>query len=323
MVTTEFPTPEYPGNGIFIARQADSLRAGGITVDVLHFVSGASPKSHYRAWRRMRRMMADREYDLIHAQFGHAALISRLQRTLPVVVTYRGGGLQGIVGPRGQKTIKGFFLVGLCQLLSLTVDEVIVVSERLGRIVFRRDHHVIPSGLDLELFQPLPRDEARERIGWGQGHPIVLFAAQNIEFPNKRYALARAAVDLVAREIENVELRVATRVSPKQMPWVVNAADVLLLTSIQEGSPNVVKEALACNLPVVTVDVGDVRERLKEVDKGAVCDDTAQALAAALLPLLRNPTRADSRRLVNGLSEESIARRVIRVYQRMVPQPGK
>ncbi len=322
MITTEFPTPEHPGHGIFVARQADALRAAGITVDVLHFISRANPRNHFRAWRRMRRLLAAERYDLIHAQFGHAALISRMQRRLPVVVTYRGDGLQGVIGANGRHTLKGRVLVGLCQLLGLAASQVIVVSERLGRILLRKDYTVIPSGLDLERFRPLPKDEVRRKIGWDLDRPTVLFSAQHIEWPNKRYGLAQSAVDLAAREVEGAQLSVASGVDPQDMPLYINAADVLLLTSIQEGSPNVVKEALACNVPVVAVDVGDVRERLDGVDRGAVCEDTPEALAEALVPLLRHPARADSRKLVSGLTEASIAGRVIEVYRRALDSSG-
>ena len=161
MVTTEYPNPENPGSGIFVARQAEALRAAGVEVDVLDFRSRANPLAHVRAWLRMRQKLAEHRYDVVHAQFGHSALVARAQRRAPVVVTYRGEDLQGIIGPDGQPAWKGYVLIGLCQLLGLVVDEAIVVSERMARRLLRHPSHVIPSGLDLERFRPLDRAEAR------------------------------------------------------------------------------------------------------------------------------------------------------------------
>ena len=71
MITTEFPTPERPGDGVFVMRQAEALRAAGVEVDVLAFRSGLNPMNYLRTWFKMRHMLAEDSYDLIHAQFGH------------------------------------------------------------------------------------------------------------------------------------------------------------------------------------------------------------------------------------------------------------
>jgi len=323
MITTEFPCPESPGGGIFVARRAEALRRQGVEIDVLAFRSRANPLAHVRAWRRMRAMLAAQRYDLIHAQFGHSALPARGQSRLPVVVTFRGEELQGIAGPDGRWTWKGHVLVGLSQLLAFLVDEVIVVSERMQRRLLRRCDHVIPSGLDLDRFVPLPRDEARRRLGWPLEPPVVLFAAQDVHKPIKRYSLARAAYDLAARSVPGAELRVATGLAPNDVPLWLAAADVLLMTSVQEGSPNVVKEALACNLPVVSVDIGDVRERVHGVDAGAVCDATPEALAAALVPLLARPVRSNGRRAVRHLDDATLARQVLGIYEEVLARRGQ
>ena len=319
MVTTEFPSAEHEGRGIFVARQAEALRRAGVEVDVLHFISRASLINHWRAWRRLRRMMASSPYDIVHAQFGHSALVARAQFAAPVVISFRGDDLQGVIGYDGSRGAKARLQVILSQLLALVAQGTIVVSERLGEILWRDNFHVIPSGLDLDRFRPLPRDEARRRLGWPPESRVVLFAAQDIRMKNKRYELARAAVERVSREVP-AELYVASDIPPDRIYLHFNASDVLLLTSIQEGSPNVVKEALACNTPVVAVDVGDIRERLRGVQATEIAEATPEALGRALLPLLACPTRSNGRQAMEGLSEDALARRVIQVYEKAMGQ---
>lgn len=315
-ITTEFPTPEVPGRGVFIMRQIDALRAAGVEIDVLKLSSQSNPLNHLRALRELRRMMREKDYDLIHGHFSHSLFGARLQFRVPIVATFRGSGTYGIIGPDGGYTFKGRILQLMSQLVALAVDQVIVVSEDMGQRLWRRSYTVIPSGLDLDRFSPMPREEARRRLRWPPDRPIVIFAALRISAPRKRYALAESAIRLASEELgSDIELRAATDITPQEMPLYMNAADALLLTSIYEGSPNVVKEALACNLPVVSTRVGDVPERLAEVSPSAVCDDTSSALAAALVPILRHPARSNGRESVESLAEPLLAQRVLQVYR--------
>jgi glycosyltransferase involved in cell wall biosynthesis len=112
-----------------------------------------------------------------------------------------------------------------------------------------------------------------------------------------------------------LELLVVENEPPDKMPLYMNAADVLLLTSSREGSPNVVKEALACNLPVVAVDVGDVRERLGQVDGCIVtADDHPQTIAAALQKVIQLGERVAGRDAVRHLDIRTTTRQIINVY---------
>jgi glycosyltransferase involved in cell wall biosynthesis len=100
------------------------------------------------------------------------------------------------------------------------------------------------------------------------------------------------------------------------MPYLMNACDAMVFTSRQEGSPNVVKEALACNLPVVSVPVGDVPERLRGVEGCELCaDDRPETIAAALERVLRRGGRCNGREAVTALSENLMAQRVIAIYR--------
>jgi teichuronic acid biosynthesis glycosyltransferase TuaC len=131
--------------------------------------------------------------------------------------------------------------------------------------------------------------------------------------------LARLACARAAEEIGDLELHVAERVAPEEMPVLMNAADCLLLTSTAEGSPNVVKEAMACDLPVVTTPVGDVRELLHAVEASWIVEPDAGALARALVECIRRGGRADSRAATDQLDQRAVAQRILAIYERLAP----
>jgi glycosyltransferase involved in cell wall biosynthesis len=314
MITSEWPTPERPNSGPFIRQQVEFLRRAGVQVDVFRFQGARNPVNYLRAWRRVRSQLKESNYDLVHAQWGQSALLT-LPRTRPLVVTFRGSDLEGIIGKRGRYTPWGWVLRMVSRMMGRLADQVIVVSEQMARHLPRRNYHVIPSGLDLDLFKPGPQAEARKKLGLPGDGRLILFAAAP-ENTRKRYALARAAVAELNPQF-GAELIVASGAEHSEMPNYMSACDVLLLTSLHEGSPNVVKEALACNLPIVSVPVGDVRERIGHLESCVVCaDDRPETLASGLAVVLGRDHRAEIRDAVGDLDENLIAQKVISVYRK-------
>ena len=317
MITCAYPTPENPRRVPFIARQVDYLKRAGVDLDLFHFKGKQNLFNYVRAWRQLRKHTAGKTYDLVHAQWGQSAVLA-LPKRLPWVITFRGNDLEGIVGERGEYTFNGRIQQGVSQLVARLADRVIVVSDRLGSRLRRKDYHVIPSGLDLDLFRPIPQDEAREYLQLPQDKKLILFAASRKDNPRKRYDLAEAAVEMI-KDRYDVELVVATKVPHSSIPYYMNACDLLLLTSMHEGSPNVVKEALACNLPVVSTDVGDVAERIREIDGCAICSEyTPKAIASCLEKVLAHRNRVDGRRTVEGLNETILTQKVIEIYRNVL-----
>jgi teichuronic acid biosynthesis glycosyltransferase TuaC len=177
----------------------------------------------------------------------------------------------------------------------------------------------LPGGLDLERFRPYEQAErlaARKELRFCPDDRVVLFAGLK-EQPCKRLPLAEQAVQKTGDP--RIRLVVPSGVPHAHMPVLMNAADVLLVTSVHEGSPTMVKEALACNLPVVSVDVGDVRERLCGVPG---CDVTtgssADELALALVRVLSRNDRIEGRQRVRELSERDVARRLVLIYRNLL-----
>jgi glycosyltransferase involved in cell wall biosynthesis len=178
---------------------------------------------------------------------------------------------------------------------------------------------VLPNGVDRTLFQLMPREAAREQLGWPIDEVTVLFAG-NPDVARKRFALARAACEHAARDVQDLRLRVCTGLEHAAVPALMNAADTLLLTAIAEGSPNAVKEALACDLPIVATDAGDVSELFAGVSRCRLVPVSADAhaVAEALVDVLRDaPQRSDGRRSTSHLADEGIAAQLAAIYGRV------
>jgi teichuronic acid biosynthesis glycosyltransferase TuaC len=314
MITTGWPMPGQIQTTHFIKRQAEFLRAAGVQVEVFHFRGRASPLNYLRAWIRIQPRLRGRRFDLVHAQWGQSGLLA-LPKRLPLVVTYRGHDLHGIVRPNGRQTVQGRILQWLCRVVARRADAVLLVSAHMKQFLEAgTPFYVVPSGLDLALFRPIPREEARRHLGWPLDRPLVLFAG-NPELARKRYALAQKAVELVSRHMP-VQLIVAWGQPHAEMPYLMSGCDALVFTSRQEGSPNVVKEALACNLPVVSVPVGDVAERLRGIAGCELCEDEGpDTIAAALERVLRAGQRCNGRDAVASLDERQLTERVIAIYR--------
>lgn len=314
MITSEFPTAKRPMGVPFIRRQVEFLRREGVDVDVFHFKGNKNLFNYISAWWRLRKHISGKSYDLMHAQWGHSAALAFPKR-MPWVITFRGNDLEGIIGKNGNRTFLGKVLQTVSKTTARFAEGLIVVSESLGQHLKRDDYWVIPSGLDLEKFRIISKKEARKSVNLPEEKKLILFAASTIANPRKRFELAKSAVDIVKKDYD-AELIVATGVDHKLIPVYMNACDALILTSVHEGSPNVVKEALACNLPVVSVDVGDVRKRIENIEGCYICaDETKESLAVALDKVLKKDCRIEGRQTISELDERKTTRRVIEVYQ--------
>ena len=318
MITSEWPNTGHPERGRFIVQQVEFLRRAGVEVEVFPFRGAMNPLNYLRAWRQAQSRLRRGSFDFVHAQFGQSGILACVPKRRPLVVTYRGDDLEGIVSSNGRYTRSGQMLRLISRLVALRADAVIVVSQHLKRYLTRRDCFVIPSGLDLDLFRPLPQIEARRCLGWQLDGRLVLFVGDPDE-TRKRYTLAQQAVALTG--IAN--LVVAWGVAHDLIPLYMNACDALVLTSMHEGSPNAVKEALACNLPVVSVDVGDVRQRLAGVEGCVVCaDDRPETIAMALRLTLERGQRIAGRVAVHDLDERLLTQRVVRIYHAVLNRTG-
>ncbi|MGB7844999.1 MAG: glycosyltransferase [Candidatus Acidiferrum sp.] len=314
IVTPIYPSLQNPVRGTFVRTQVEYLKRAGIEVEL--FVLEGRPRKlvYLRAVTELRRRLASSSIDLVHAHYSYAGIIARTQWRVPLVVSYCGDDLLGTVNARGRQTWFGKLAVFAGRVLSRHVDAVIVKSHEMAGKLKRKDVHVIPNEVDLNLFQPRDRDQSRRILGLHPGKKYLLFAA-NPDIPVKRFPLAKQVADCLARQDPTVELLVVHNEPQNQLPLFMNACDALVFTSFQEGSPNIVKQAMACNLPIVSTDVGDVREIIGNAKGCYICEPDAQKFASVLTGVLRYPARTNGRQQVQHLAGASVARQIIAVYE--------
>lgn len=313
-VTNMYPTQAAPGSGVFVEQQVNGLRAGGTEVRVLLIDRRRKGmRSYFLMGPSLRQAAAEFEPDLIHVMYGGvmAERVTGLFKRLPIVVTFHGSDLLGENLSGRLRRCVSHFGVWCSRRAASRANGVVVVSRGLARKITpsipAAKLRIIPCGIDLNRFIPLDRDDCRQRLGWSQAGFHILFPANNGD-PVKRPWLAKAAAEIFQREqAGSVEIHYLQGVPNQEVPRWINAANVVLLTSAHEGSPTVVKEALACNVAVVSVDVGDVAERIAGINGCYLADNDAVDLASKLRLVQVNAARVNGRGEMRHLSLSSVA----------------
>lgn len=315
VVTNMWPHEDDPSYGSFVQDQMESLRRLGVDYEVF-FVNGRASRWNYaRGLPGLRRHLGGREYDLIHAHFGLSGWIARCQASLPVVLTLHGDDLLGKFRNDGSITPLGRFFQATSLLLAPWVRAVIVQSREMQKMLHLAKTYVIPCGIDLELFKPTDPQEARKLLHLDPAKKYVVFAYDPAE-QRKRYDLIECAVGIARASIPSIEILHVRGKPHAQMPLYMNAADVLVVASEAEGGPLVTKEAMAVNLPVITVPVGDAAELIGASEGNYIVPRTAEAVAQRLLDVCQRGTRSRGRERLAAFSMPATAEKVLEVYQR-------
>jgi glycosyltransferase involved in cell wall biosynthesis len=256
-------------------QRLEALRRHGLEVELVAEPCIGQPRNYLALWRAIDERLASGQYDLIAPLYGSAlGLLCALQRRVPCALSFAGSDLNG----SEERSLS----VPVSQLAAALAAGVSVRTEAMRRALWwpatRHAARVIGSGVDVQRFRPIDRALARRRRGLPLDGPRVVLVTGSGERPGKRVDLARRAIS----QLPGVTLEVVARVPFEEMPLVYPSADALLLTSAKEGSPNCVKEALACAVPVISVDAGDVREVVAGLTNCAITDARPELLAAAL-----------------------------------------
>lgn len=317
MVIAPVPGTQQPP--IWARRQIDSLTALGVTVETFVFHNRKSLLGLIRGGLGIRRQAREFDADLVHIHFGASqALAGVLWAGKPVVLSFCGSDLLGNYTAKGTKTWSGRLSGLLSRLAAIGCRRTIAKSGELRNALWLRSLrakcHVIPNGVDLNLFTPMAQAEARARLGWDDRDPVVLFMDRKGAWVKDPH-LAQATVEEVRKVLPSLRLHVIEQEPPDMMPVYFNAADALLLTSRHEGSNNTVKEALACNLPVVATSCGDVPERLKGVHWSFVGPRDARALGHLLAAVVTARERSNGRAFVQQLTIARVAQEIHHVYE--------
>lgn len=283
-----------------IDHQRQSLKNTGIQISTVIIESGKI-SGYVRAFFKIRDHLSHNACDLIHAHYAWSALLARMASRKPIVCSLMGSDLLQC-GKLVQFAIRLFY--------RFLWKETIVKSQEMKRILPRAI--LIPNGINLNLFTPLHRATAFLITGFDPSEKNILFVAKNPNSKVKNLSLAVEAIRML--QDPKAKLKIISEIEADKMPWFYNAADLLLVTSLTEGSSNVIKEALASDCPVVSTNAGDAHSLLPSIKGCHITSFDQTDIAGKIKDVLNSGQRIEGRKCVLDLNEVEIARHIIELY---------
>lgn len=301
--------------------QMTSLVENGLDIDYGHLSERRSIKSLLKAGMEIRRRSAQRDVHVVHVLWGSTTgLITCLFSKKPVVVSFCGSDLFGSKRIDGSLRIGGKINRFISGYVACLANWNITKSKAMAAELPTRAQKkvsVIPNGVNLKGFYPMNRDEARQRLGWDLKKKYILFfytQGQEVKDPD----LAKASFKFIQAKFPDSELVIATKIAHEELLYYYNASDLMLLTSFHEGSNNSLKEARSCNLPIVSVKVGDAEERLTDVTQCAVIDSRdPEEIGKASISILETEQRSNGFDFSKDVDMATIASRIAEVYNKV------
>lgn len=288
----------------FITEQVEGLNTRG--VETAYFtIEQKGWKGYLKSRKSLLKKIDEFQPDLIHAHYGMSGLLANLQRKIPVVTTYHGSDINHA---------KAFRFSAISIFLSK--HNIFVSEKNIRKANVKRDYSLIPCGIDNELFYPQPQLECRAKLKLDNSAKYVLFSGA-FNNPIKNPALAQK----VTAELNNITLLELKGYGREEVATLMNAVDTCLMTSFTEGSPQFIKEAMACNCPIVSVDVGDVKEVVGNTEGCYVCDSyDVNELAEKLKKALQFGMRTNGReRIIKlGYDGDFVSKKIIGIYRRII-----
>ena len=315
----------------FIYDQVCALNAIDPTIEIdFYFIKGKGIGGYLQNFKKLKYTLQEKKYDIVHAHFALSGLLAGMQRGVPVITTFHGSDIN-------ITTLRVFS--ALAMLLS---KKVIYVSDALNQKALLKNSnkdHVVPCGLDLSIFKPYSEEELQTfpiratpsrdlrlqpfpnrampsrdlRLQPSKKH--ILFAS-SFNNPVKNYSLLQAALKLMdASNLVVHELKNMSRVEVAEM---MNRVDLCVMTSFSEGSPQFIKEAMACNCPIVSTNVGDVQEVIGNTPGCYVVGFDAAGLASAIQRALAFGKRTEGRDRILKFDNQLIAKQIIDIYKTML-----
>ena len=288
----------------FITEQVQALENAGVECSWFG-VDGKGFFGYLRHLSIMNKAIKEFRPDLIHAHYGLCGLLANLQRRIPVVTTYHGSDINN---PQVLRLSKW--------AIRLSAHNIFVSQKNLETAKPKGNNYsLIPCGINPNEYPGIDKTESRKMMSLMPEEKLILFSGA---FDNrvKNAPLAEAAIDLLS-DVRLIELKGYTRA---QVATLMQAVDALVMTSFTEGSPQVIKEALACGCPIVSVDVGDVKEMTTGIDGCYIAERNASSIAENLTKAIDFGKRTNGKKAIieKGLTNDIIACKLIRVYDLII-----
>ena len=283
----------------FVKEQAESLIEKGLSIDFF-LIKGKGLFGYLRNYYLLIKKIKYKKYDLIHAHYGLSGLLATFQLSVPVVITFHGSDVN---------MKKNYIFSRIASRLSTNN---IFVHQNLSKKlkIYRDPLNIIPCGFNKNLFFPIPKDKAREILNWKKNiHYIVFSSAFDNKIKNVRLAWSATS------DLNNCKLIELKGYGKEKINLILNASDLLLVTSLSETGPIIVKEALACNCPIISTNVGDVQKLIRNVQNCYISDYNPEDIKKKINLVFSNNKRTNGEQAIKNFNLENIAHKVINVYK--------
>ena len=291
----------------FIKEQMDSVISIGIDC-VLFPITRNGIMGYLKHFFLLKKMIRSEKPDLIHAHYGLSGLLANLQRKTPVITTFHGTDINN-------KKIRW-----ISRIVARLNRKSIYVTEHLKKLARNNQGKVIPCGVDLLIFNPQDMKTAKQEMKLNNSMNYVLFCS-NFDNPVKNSPLAIHAFDRVKKRLSlDMELLELNNFSREEVSLLLNASHCLIMTSFSEGSPQVIKEALATNRPIVSTAVGSVSELISDVEGCKLVDSELDSVVNGLISCItysieKGKTEGRDHIINNHLGLKQIAINIQSIYK--------
>ena len=297
--------------------QGESLKNAGISISYFT-INRKGIIGYLRESFNLRRYIRNNKIRIIHAHYGLSAIVALFaKKGNVIVVSFMGTDLLGFEKQSGKITGISKLFAFISKILAQnSYDHCIVKSKQMKEILAASNVSLIPNGVNMKMFYPISKYEAVKHLNLSHEKKLIIFVSNPLR-REKNFKLAEKAIEILGSQSH--KLVIVNNILQEKLIYYYNAADALVLTSFHEGSPNVIKEAMACNCPLVSTDVGDVKEIIKDVEGCYLSSFDPNEFAAKTNLALefansKGRTKGRDRILKLGLDTDSIAEKVIKVY---------
>jgi glycosyltransferase involved in cell wall biosynthesis len=293
-----------------VLSQGQSLIREGINVEYFA-IKGKGVLAYFRHIFILRKFLKKNKFDIIHAHYSLTAYVATLAGSSPLIVSLMGSDV--LSNSFARRLIKSFH--------KRFWDRTIVKSLYMHQYLGFKEIEIIPNGVDIKKINFLDKKSCQEKLGWDNSNSHLIFAADPSR-REKNFAMVKKSVKLL-QSFKNTVVHILKDVSQEDIPLYMNAADVLILSSFYEGSPNVIKEAMACNCPIVTTNVGDVKWVLGNTAGCFISSFSPKCFAEMIKFAIdfrdkHGQTRGRERIIELGLDTETVAAKIIEVYNKVL-----
>jgi len=286
----------------FISEQGKALGNKGI--DVQYFgILGTGGTAYLSEFNKFKKEIKRFKPDLIHAHYGLSGLFANMQRKIPVITTYHGSDINL---PK---------VLTLSRIAARLSKYNIYVSEQLAkRAKAKKKYKVIPCGVDLNVFYPIDKYEARKILDLEEKKRYILFSA-SCDNLIKNCSLAKAAINKLNMDVDLIELKGYTR---QEVNLLFNASDIALMTSQMEGSPQFIKEAMACNCPIVSTNVGTVKDIIADTIGCYITTFSADDVAEKIKMAFNFNGRTIGNNKIRSMDSNIVAEQICSIYKNIL-----